>query len=175
MYPKSHRWIAATGLLASMVVAGDAFAGTAGSITYAPPSHAIPVLSDVMLMVLGLLLAVLAFRTLRIHGRGQPLSALVALAIMGASMLPGTKFVQEAYATVYGYIMDSATGGTVAGITTGVEFSIGNVSGVAQEVKTVSPPSGYTSAPTIGSPTCASGLIVQPGNACYVYFLAPPA
>jgi hypothetical protein len=174
MYQKMHKLIPVAGLLTSLAAATDAFAGTnGGTITYGPPTQSIPALSDLMLVVLGLLLAVMAYRVLRAHpGGGQPLASLVALAIVGLSMIPGGKLIEEAYANA-GYEMTSPSGGTVF-IPSGLEYPVGNSSGVVQQIKSVTPTTGVSSWPTTGTPTCTPGLTVQPNSSCYVFFTSGP-
>lgn len=170
MYQKMHKLIPVAGLLTSLAAATDAFAGTnGGTITYGPPTQSIPALSDLMLVVLGLLLAVMAYRVLRAHpGGGQPLASVVALAIVGLSMIPGGKFIEEVYANA-GYEMTSPSGGTVLIPSSWTEYPVGNSSGVVQQIKSVTPASAQTT-----SPTCAPGLTVQPNSSCYVLFTSGP-
>ena len=109
MQQKTHKLIQVFGLVTSLVVTSDVFAGLPGGvIVYAPIAHSIPTLTDLMLVILGLLTAVIAYRVLRTHPGGQPLASLAVLAIAGATMIPGAKFIEQAYAV--GPQMSAAAG-----------------------------------------------------------------
>lgn len=166
----THKFLSLSGLIAGFTAATDVFAGPAGggTITYGPPNHSIPVLSDIMLVVLGLLLAVIAFRVLRSYPGGTPLASLVALTIAGSAMIPD-KIIEQAQAIALG--MTNAAGGTTLYIPAGTEFNINNTSGVEQQVKSLNPDIGCTPVPlTLGSPQCAQGLIVPNAGQCFIEF-----
>ena len=175
MYDKSRKSIRCAGLAAAMMVSTAAHAGTpnGGTITYGPPAHSIPVLSDLMLVVLGILLAVMAYRALRAHPGGRPLTAIAAVGILGLSMMPGVKFVEKAYG-VFVAEMTNPSGGVVS-VPTGVELPVRNATGVTQQIKAVTPPPGGISAPTTGTPTCTPGLTIKSNDPCYVLLALPPA
>jgi len=160
--------------LASFVIISDAYAQTssptiAGTIAYGPLAQSIPALSDLMLIVLGLLLAVVAFRALRNRSGGQPLASLVALTIASLAMVPGYKFIEEAYAITQ-IAMTNPAGGTVTISLSGAEVPIQNITTVAQEIKSVTPGAGYSVGTPASSPACTPGLIVQPSSFCYSLF-----
>jgi hypothetical protein len=168
---KMKRMIPLASLLAFMAVATEAFAGTppGGVITYGPPAaESIPALSDLMLVVLGLFLAVIAFRVLRTHPGGTPLASLAALAIVGLSSVPGVKFIEGAYA-IPAFSMTEAGGGTLD-VFTNNEVPVGNATGVVQQIKGIQPNNNCYTEPTVDSPTCTEGAIVQPNAACYINF-----
>jgi hypothetical protein len=99
MQQKTRKLIQIFGLLTSLVAATEVFAGSPGGVVvYAPVAHSIPTLTDLMLVMLGLLTAVIAYRVLRAHPGGQPLASLAVLAIAGVTMIPGAKFIEHAYA-----------------------------------------------------------------------------
>ncbi len=167
----TRKFLSLSGLIAGFTAATDVFAGTVGSggtITYGPPNHSIPVLSDIMLVVLGLLLAVIAFRVLRSYPGGTPLASLIALTIAGSAMMPD-KIIELAQAT-QSYVMDLAGGGTTVRIPAGTEISIPNSSGAAQQVKSVNPENECVAATTTSTPECTQGLIVPNTQSCYVHF-----
>ena len=176
MFLKTHKLIAVAALLTSMVAATEALAGVptptpGGMITYGPSAaQSIPALSDLMLVVLGLFLAVMAFRVLRAHPGGTPLASLAALAIVGLSTVPGVKFIDEAFAAIQSYPMQPG-GGTIT-IDNNNEVEIRNGPGVAQRIITIVPndPQNCYTESTVNSPTCTVGAIVQPSAACYVNF-----
>ena len=171
MFLKTHQLIPVAGLLTCMAVATEAFAGTppGGVITYGPPAaQSIPVLSDLMLVVLGLFLAVMAFRVLRTRPGGTPLASLAALAIVGLSTVPGVKFIEGAYA-IPAFSMTNPAGGTLEVFTTN-EVPVANDTGVVQQIKGIQPNNNCYTEPTVDSPTCTEGGIVQPATACYINF-----
>jgi hypothetical protein len=180
MFLKTHKLIPVAALLTCMAAATEAFAGTppGGVITYGPPAaQSIPVLSDLMLVVLGLFLAVMAYRVLRTHPGGTPLASLAALAIVGLSTVPGVKFIEGAHA-IQAFSMTSPSGGTIE-IFTNTEVPVSNGTGVAQQIKGIQPNNNCYTELTVASPTCTEGGIVQPNAACYINFecgnQGPPA
>lgn len=178
---KTRKLIPVAGLLACIVTASEAFAGTppGGVITYGPPTAAqsIPALSDLMLVVLGLFLAVIAFRILRAHPGGTPLASLAALAIVGLAAIPGTRFIEGAHA-IPAFSMTDPAGGTLD-VFTNNEVPVSNDTGAVQQIKVIQPNNNCYTEPTVASPTCTEGGIVQPAAACYINFecgnQGPPA
>lgn len=180
MYLKTHKLFAVAGLLTCMAAATEAFAGTppGGVITYGPlAAQSIPALSDLMLVVLGLFLAVMAYRVLRAHPGGTPLASLAALAIVGLSSVPGVRFIEGAHA-IPAFSMTSPAGGTIE-IFTNTEVPVSNGTGVVQQIKGIQPNNNCTTLITSASPECTEGAIVQPAAACYIHFdcgnQGPPA
>lgn len=173
MHEKASKSIRCASLAAAMLSSTAAHAGVAagGTITYGPPTHSIPVLSDLMLVALGILLAVMAYRALRAHPGGRPLAAIAAFGILGLSMIPGVKFVEKAYALVVPEMTNP--GGGMVSVPTGIELPVLNATGVTQQIKAVTPPPGGTSAPTTGTPTCTPGLTIKPNDPCYVLLALP--
>jgi hypothetical protein len=167
MQQKTRKLIQVFGLMTSLLVASDVFAGPGGGvIVYAPVAHSIPTLTDLMLVILGLLTAVIAFRVLRAHPGGQPLASLAVLAIAGVTMVPGAKFIEHAYADISPE-MSLAGGGNVV-IPNNGEYEVVNTSGTDQRIISVTPASTETTAPT-----CAAGLIVTKTHSCFVNFGNP--
>ena len=154
----THKFLSLSGLIAGFTAATEVFAGNGGgTITYGPPNHSIPVLSDIMLVVLGLLLAVIAFRVLRSYPGGTPLASLVALTIAGSAMMPN-KIIEQAQAIALE--MTNAAGGTITGIPDTPNYPIINNSSTVQQVKSVNPYSGFIATTTTSTPRCTPGLIV---------------
>ena len=143
----THKFLSLSGLIAGFTAATEVFAGNGagGTITYGPPNHSIPVLSDIMLVVLGLLLAVIAFRVLRSYPGGTPLASLVALTIAGSAMMPD-KIIEQAQAIALA--MTNAAGGTITGIPDTPNYPIINNSNTVQQVKSVNPYSGFIATTT---------------------------
>jgi hypothetical protein len=172
MFLKTHKLIPVAALLTCMAAATEAFAGTppGGVITYGPPAaQSIPVLSDLMLVVLGLFLAVMAYRVLRAHPGGTPLASLAALAIVGLSTaVPGVKFIEGAYA-IPAFSMTNPAGGSID-VFTNTEVPVSNDTGVVQQIKGIQPNNNCTTLIPNASPGCTAGAIVQPAAACYIHF-----
>jgi hypothetical protein len=159
--------------LAFMLSGVDAIAGSpatlVGTITYGPLPQSIPALSGSMLMVLGLLFAVLAFRALRAHSASKPLASIVAVGILVLGAASGNQLIQNAWATPTGFTNPS--GGVINVSTANVEHLLTNTSGQPQRVISVTPVYGVISTT---SPQCTAGLIVQSNSYCYINFDSSP-
>jgi hypothetical protein len=176
MTGNTYKWAGLTATLTLLLAsASDAFAGMGGgTIVYGPPAESIPALSDAMLVVLGMLLAVLAYRVLRTYPGGRPLASLVALAIAGFSAASGTQVIQEAYAVI-NFQMTQPSGGTVNINAFGGDVPVDNATGRVQQIKSVTP-APYCSTGAASSPACAPGVTVQPESSCNVRFdCLPPS
>ena len=156
--------------LSLMLVGDHAMAATGGTITYTPFYQAIPTLSQSMLVVLSLVLAMLAYRGLRNRSTGKPLSMLLAFGVLALAGVSGTDLIQDAQATLLGFV--SSSGGVVS-VPSGAELQIQNTSGVAIQITAVTPDVGVTDGVTTGMPHCAVGLVVESGNFCYIRFIGP--
>ena len=86
--------------LAFMLSGADAIAANSpgGTITYGPLPQSVPALSGSMLVVLGLLFAVLAFRVLRAHSASKPLASIVAVGVLVLGAASGNQLIQNAWA-----------------------------------------------------------------------------
>lgn len=87
--------------LAFMLSGADAVAGIdiGGAIVYGPLPQPIPALSGSMLVVLGLLFAILAFRALRAHSASKPLASILAVGVLVLGAASGNQLIQNAQAT----------------------------------------------------------------------------
>jgi hypothetical protein len=147
-----------------MLAGADAIAGEpVGIMTYGP-LQPIPALSGSMLVVLGFLFAVLAFRALRAHSASKPLASIVAVGVLVLGAASGNQLMQNAQATPpsSGDLNVSGSG----------EQQVLNTSGQTQRVISVTPSSGYG----IGSTAalqCTVGLTVQNNSSCYINFTGP--
>src|SRR5487761_2667559 len=114
--------------LALMLVGDHAMAATGGgTITYTPFYQAIPTLSQSMLVVLSLVLAMLAYRGLRNRSTGKTLSALLAFGVLALAGVSGTDLIQDARAGIL-LVFASSSGGVVTVSSSG-EFQVKNTSG----------------------------------------------
>ncbi len=156
--------------LAFMLSGADAIAGEAGTIVYGPIPQSIPALSGSMLVVLGLLFAVLAFRALRAHSASKPLASIVAVGILILGAASGNQLIQNAWANPSGFTNPS--GGVITVISTG-EHPLNNTSGQPQRVISVTPSQNFSIGST-QSPQCTAGLTVQNSSLCYINFTAAP-
>ena len=151
-----------SGLLAASGALAD------GTVTYGPATQNIPALSQVMVVVLGLLLAALAYRSLRRFPGGRFLAALAALTIAGVTAFSGAKLIEEAYAN--GFFNMSTFPDGVVNVNTSVLEQIINDTGSAQIIRTVTPTSPYYDCGTNPHLHCEPGLSVPNGSSCYVNF-----
>lgn len=84
-----------------------------GTITYGPDANlAVPALSGWLLVVLGLLFGVIAFRVMRSRNMGTPLAVLVALAVTGAGVTTGTRLIADSEAAAMYIALDVPSGST---------------------------------------------------------------
>ena len=165
-------FLRAVSALSLMLAASHAMAAlVGGTISYTPFVQAIPTLSQSMLVVLSLVLAMLAYRGLRNRSRGKTLSMLLAFGVLALAEVSGTDLIQDAQAILLGFI--SSSGGVIS-IPSSGELQIQNTSGVAIQIAAATLTAGYTDFATAGTPHCAVGLVVENGNSCYVNFIGPP-
>ena len=156
--------------LAFMLSGADAIAGMGGgTIVYGPLPQSIPTLSGSMLVVLGLLFAVLAFRVLRAHSASKPLASIVAVGVLVLGAASGNKLIQNAQATI-GFAFSNPSGGVV-NVTFLGESPVSNNSGQPQRVISVTANSGSIDSPTSQQPRCTVGLTVQNSSSCYINFV----
>jgi hypothetical protein len=155
--------------LALMLSGADAIAGAVGTITYGPVPQSIPALSGSMLVVLGLLFAVLAYRVLRAHSASKPLASIVAVGVLVLGAASGNQLIQDAWAPPQ-YFFSNPSGGVITVLSTG-EHPLNNTSGQPQRVISVTPVYGVASTT---SPQCTAGLTVQNSSLCYINFTAAP-
>ncbi len=156
--------------LAFMLIGEDTMAaygnnGSIGSITYGPVPQSIPALSGSMLVVLGFLFAVLAFRALRAHSASKPLASIVAVGVLILGAASGNQLIQNAWAPSQ-FSFSNPSGG-VLNITTTGEQQVLNISGQTQRVISVTPVHGISST---AAPQCIAGLAVQNSSHCYINF-----
>ena len=160
--------------LAFMLFGADAIAANApgGTITYGPLPQSIPALSGSMLVVLGFLFAVLAFRVLRAHSASKPLASIVAVGVLVLGAASGSKLIQNAQATI-GFAFSNPSGGVVNVTVTG-ESPVSNNSGQPQRVISVIANPGSIDSPTSQQPRCTVGSTVQNSSLCYINFTGAP-
>lgn len=170
MNPKSLA-TAALLLCAPVAWAGGPVAG--GSIDYGPLAasvSAVPTLGEWMLVLMGLLLAVVAYRSLRGRVNGRLLSNLTLAGGALAATVAGHGLVQEARAIMAGVVnMSSPTGGTAVATNWS---ALTNTTGVPLKILAIRPNDGsWVISPPPASPECTVGSVVSPGNVCNVYFV----
>lgn len=148
--------------------------GVGGFIDYEPLTAnvaAVPSLSEWMLLLLALLLAVVAFRALRGRVNGRLMSNLTLVGGAMVAAAAGHGLIQEVRATptIIDFNMPSASGGRVEA--TGYLIRLTNTSGVPLKIKDVQPNDSSRIAPSPPeSPECTKNLTVLPGNKCNVRF-----
>jgi hypothetical protein len=157
-----------------MLAGVDAIAAVSsvGTITYGPVPQSIPALSGSMLIILGLLFAVLAYRVLRTHSVSKPLASIVAVGVLVLGAASGNQLIQNAQAII-GFAFSNPSGGTL-NITDPGEQQVSNTSGQPQRVISVTPHLGFSDFATIGTPHCTAGLTLQNNSFCYINFTGAP-
>jgi hypothetical protein len=152
-----------------MLSGADAIAGKdVGTITYGPVPQSIPALSGSMLVVLGFLFAVLAFRVLRAHSVSKPLASIVAVGVLILGAASGNQLMQNAQATPPSLFFSIPSGGIV-NVTSIGDQQVSNTSGQTQRVISVTPASGV-GITNATPPQCIAGLAVQNSSHCYINF-----
>jgi hypothetical protein len=154
-------------MLAFMLSGADAIAGKSGGIITYGPLQSIPALSGSMLVVLGFLFAVLAFRALRAHSASKPLASIVAVGVLVLGAASGNQLMQNAQATPPSLFFSNPSGGTVSVDVIG-EQKVLNTSGQTQRVISVTP--NLLEVEPSEKPQCRAGLTVQNSRHCYINF-----
>ncbi len=167
--------------LAIGLLSFDVLAGTSGtaSISYSPANSPspIPSLSPHAMAALGLLVAVMIFRTMKSKGHGNLLSMLVGLTLIsGVAWKTKSTFIEDAFAPPYGFFLSNPQGGTASlSVGPGSTVTVYNQTSNHQIINTITPPTnlGTWSVGTPGSsPQCTLGYTLAPSPAvCYVQFL----
>lgn len=152
---------------------------TVGSIVYGPlPPQPIPTLSGSMLVVLGLLFAVLAFRVLRAHSASKPLASIVAVGVLVLGAASGNQLIQKAQAlTIPVPCFCNPSGGVynVGSYAFSPFTPINNGSGKPQRIISVTASPPYLDSPLplespSDHPRCTVELILQNNTGCYINF-----
>jgi len=152
-----------------LFLSGSVFAANHGTIIYGPggPTN-IPTLSGMMLILLGLLLAAVAFRVMR--KQKATYNALVTILGVSAVLVAGSgiKLVDEAWATI-SVPLDNPNGGIE--IIAGDNYNVyENASGIPQTIGLVKLPPVCPFFPMgeTSFPECTGGMVLQPGDFCEV-------
>lgn len=147
-----------------------------GSIVYGPPiPQSIPTLSGSMLVVLGLLLAVLAFHVLCAHSASKPLASMVAAGVLALSAASGNKLIQNAQATsIFPYFCNPSGGVFNIYSYELHESLVYNETGKLQQIISVTASQLYLDSSTSQQPWCTVGLTLQNNSSCYINFIGPP-
>lgn len=164
---KSLRWL--IGPLGSALLAvghGQALAGTSASTLVYAPVSAIPTLSEWGQIGLMSLLAVLAYRYLRVKTGNRPLASVVLLGLVGALGFFGDKISNQVVALPSSGSMSNPSGGstTVCGSNTVAVPNTTSSPGVTFTVVSVTGLSGTQ----ITGGTCIPGAQVPPAGSCTV-------
>lgn len=161
---------------AAMLWGGEALAGVplpVGSVGYGPPgAEGVPLLSDIALLLLVGVMAVIAFRVLRSRSAGRPLASVVALGIVVAGGMATGRVEQVAHAFV-GVSLSSAAGGSAGIFVTGMDVPVQNNTAVNLKILGVQ----ATSPNTVGVPSssaCVAGVtVLAPAASCNVLINLP--
>jgi hypothetical protein len=148
------------------------FDGTA-SITYVPV-NATPTLSETMLIALGLLLPVVAFRSMRNMKGGRSMAALLIFGgLLATEAITGYKMLPRAEAVVNN-VMTNAAGGTLSNINVNVGSPVTvtnstNVNMLLQSVNWTNLLSGRV--PRTNNADCRQGSVVNAAGTCTLALL----
>lgn len=165
------RPLAALGVL----IGGNVWAGTPpASISYGPDAQAVPLLSDMAVLMLVALIAVLAYRALRSGAAGRPLASIVALGIFAIGGGLSGRLESVAMATTTTIVnLTAASGGTVGVSTFGFDVQVTNQTSVPQRIKSYQLRPADTVGNPTGTPKCQPGTtVLSPTGSCFVLFQA---
>lgn len=156
-------------LLPSLAWAG---AAPPGSITFSPDAESIPALGGTMLVLLSLLLAFIAFLSLRRKRAGGGTASLLVVALVAGSLVSavgGITLVRESHADIPATPIVDPNGETLP-IQPDTSNPFVNNSGVPMNVTRISlPSSGCPAETATGFPgACALGATLAPGETCEV-------
>lgn len=148
--------------LAGALAVGLPTSAFAQVIVYAPAATAVPTLSQWGMLLLAVLLAMAAVYMGRKPGN-RLLSGLLVVAALGMGVQGAPVGNVQAIPVP---TMANNTGGTVDLSELGgllIDVPVNGHPSIPMQIISVTPPSS----PTTSTPTCAVGLIVQPGQTCY--------
>lgn len=177
-FSSTRSTLAARSLVTAALLLGSsvAWAGApGGSIEYGPTSIAnVPALGEWMLALMGLLLAVVAYRALRGRVNGRLLSNLILAGGAVAATVTSHGLLREAQATLplNDYEINSSSG-----LIDGESWArLTNLSGVSLMIKKITPNRGSAiqSPPPddgAGTPECKVNSVVAPNARCSVRFV----
>ncbi len=151
------------------LVAQSSWAGTpgVGTITYSPDvQQAVPTLSGGMLIVLGLLFGVIAYRVIRQKQQGRTIAGIAAVGIMAAGAATGVKLIDDSHAAVMAIPLDIPVG-SQATINEG-DMAYQNTTNVPQRIRSIT--YNQNCGPSQSSPTytppCTVNLLIQSSGIC---------
>ncbi len=146
-----------------------ASAGTGvGSIVYAPlQASPVPTLSGWMLAIMGLLIAVMAFRVMRAKNIGGRTASLVSAAIIALGAAAGNELVTESKAALAFFVQLDLAGGGQAFLVPG-QNEYRNTSGVPQRITGITISPGYHAEAPSSLPVCVTDLVLSTGSSCYL-------
>lgn len=160
----------------SAMVGASAWAGAAGggAVTFSVlDAQAVPLLSDLMVLMLVALVAVLAYRALRTGAAGRPLASVVAMGIVVAGGMLSGRLESVAQAALPLVGLTSPGGGTVTVNNVGVDVQIQNQLSKQVTIQSVTANAPNTVGNPASAPKCLPGTtVLQPSGSCYVFFVA---
>lgn len=170
-------------LLCKTLVGGGAAVGSAsawagtifGTVTFSVLDvQAVPLLSDLMVLMLVALVAVLAYRGLRSNATGRPLASFVAVSIILAGGVLSGRFETVAQALPPVFVdLDLPGGGTVNVWNVGTDVRVQNQLSKPVKIDAVQATVPNTVGTPTSTPKCVPGTtVLPPTQSCYVYFIA---
>lgn len=159
---------------AGFFLANTAFAQVPGGVVVwgALATQSVPTLSSNVLLGLGLLLSIIAYRILR--SKGQNLAMLAAASIAVASVASHSVIIEQAraiFAPNVSYAMGSNGGSQAVPPGSGFVAEFTNSTGSPITILSVTPSSGCSQTPVnINVPDCSPNLVVPNNSSCNVSF-----
>lgn len=156
--------------LAASAAASAGAPAVGAVITYAAAgASAIPTLSEWGLIGMALLVAAMAYRSLRGRLGNKPLAAVLLAGTLVLGAIPSTGWIRPAAAVVVSEVALPLAGGGTANVTDlNVDVPVKNTSGVPLKiVSVVATGVNFIDNPA-ATPKCAAGQILAVGAVCYV-------
>jgi hypothetical protein len=177
-YNQSRPRLLATSLhslmaLALMALGSAAHASGGVVVVFGPAATSVPTLSESMLLVLTLLVAVVAWRGMRDKAIGKPVASLVLAGVLMLGAGSGG-WLRPAFAFV-GFNVDGGTPFSWATpATAGTDYSNTNAGTKPAQVVSVTYLAGSDVTPPLVGTQCTAGLIIAPAGSCSVRFNVGP-
>ncbi len=176
MTKQTNRFISIAASLALLAQSGAVFAGTpppiVGNLTYTSGQVAVPTLSGWTLILLGFLVAVIAFRVMRTRNIGRPAASIVAAGVIALGTASGAKVIQDAHAGATVVPLQLNTNNVSFGASDSV---FPNDTPVNQRIVSVVITNNNYEFSDPGNTPCTTLPTLAPGERCYLNLVLKPA
>jgi hypothetical protein len=167
----TYKILRRVGAFAGIVLAHTvATAQVVVTVTY---GHAttVPTLSEWGLLIMSAMLAIVALTSIRRGASSKNIASLGIALVVSFASIGGTKWLTEAYATIYSYMLTSPTGGQLFNIYQDTDTAIWNGTEVPLMIYSITPPQAIRSGPG----ACVPGVtILAPRHSCNVGIVTIP-